>query len=475
MKDETQPKRGGRPRKTETPANNAESVDAAGDNAGVAGPTTEFFEKLAKSIDEPEQLDGVWLPELPGPEQNRIGTLAEVLHASGYFGDLTPAQLAVYMLAGESLGLSPIQSVFDLEITIVDESGRREPRLSYKPGLPFMNAADSVELVKASREDPATPGKASKVQGTVSQFPNNANKGPSLEPKAADVAEPAPDPETASEAGPDAGAAAITEQPPQQPKYEGPAKSLGDTITHKQTNLLTAAAAERGIDPDTLAASVYGCTLAELNRAGAARLIFGLEDPNSEIMLKFADRATPETATAADNAESDVQYTDAGKGVTANNETPDERETTAEIYAESRKGVKDPAPAPTIDAGAFGDDVPRLVDYYRDEITRVLTEHAFDANVISEKMSTFEAANIVGKRQQYEKTIKWNTDKIEAIRQRVLVALATDGKKTLDAQKGFYIFAEVPTDPAEWFYSDAVKAELALSGFVDPPPPAAQV
>lgn len=95
--------------------------------------------------------------ELPEPRSTMesVGPLADVFHASGYFGDLTPAQIAVHIIAGRSLGLDDAQSVFDLEI-------KPGPTIVYKQAQTYQNAADGVEKVKstvqrltANRTEPA--------------------------------------------------------------------------------------------------------------------------------------------------------------------------------------------------------------------------------------------------------------------------------------------------------------------------------
>jgi hypothetical protein len=71
---------------------------------------------------------------------NAIGRLADVAFASGYFGKLTPAQLALRIYVGESLGLKPAAALFDLEIA----RGDRGPSVRWVPGQPAQAAADAI-------------------------------------------------------------------------------------------------------------------------------------------------------------------------------------------------------------------------------------------------------------------------------------------------------------------------------------------
>src|SRR5258706_15562665 len=83
------------------------------------------------------------LPALPGPEQNSIGHLADVFFASGYFGHLTPAQIAVHIIAGRSLGLDDAQSVFDLDI-------QPGPTIAYRKKQTYQETADAIEDRRAT-------------------------------------------------------------------------------------------------------------------------------------------------------------------------------------------------------------------------------------------------------------------------------------------------------------------------------------
>lgn len=87
--------------------------------------------------------------ELPNvPDRNyptgRIGPIADILHASEYFGDKTPAQIAVYILAGQELGFGPIKSLFDLEITAGS--------IAFTGSMPFTKTSDDVEITNSANK-----------------------------------------------------------------------------------------------------------------------------------------------------------------------------------------------------------------------------------------------------------------------------------------------------------------------------------
>jgi hypothetical protein len=86
---------------------------------------------------------GEALPAIPSGREYNITDLAEVFRRSGYFGELTTAQLAVHIIAGRSLGLDPARSVFDLVIG-------PGPTIDYRIGQPFEQTSDKVEAEKAA-------------------------------------------------------------------------------------------------------------------------------------------------------------------------------------------------------------------------------------------------------------------------------------------------------------------------------------
>jgi len=90
-----------------------------------------------------------------------------------------------------------------------------------------------------------------------------------------------------------------------------------------------------------------------------------------------------------------------------------------------------------------------------------------------EKVDTFDSKSIVEKRKMFDDAQKYYAGKLDAVRSEVLELLKADGKDSLEAMQGFFLFADVNPAPIEWTYSEALKARAALADFTKGPPAAA--
>jgi hypothetical protein len=61
---------------------------------------------------------------------------------------------------------------------------------------------------------------------------------------------------------------------------------------------------------------------------------------------------------------------------------------------------------------------------------------------------------------------RYYAKKVGDVRYTIVQRLAADGKKSPDQQTGFYLYADVPTDPTEWNYPTATKAAAAFDNFL---------
>lgn len=297
----------------ETPANNAEPGVVDDPNAGLrqdyADSKTAATMEAIKKFETKLKRQYI---ELPGPPEREISNMAETFAASGYFGDLTPAQIAVHIIAGRSLGLDDAQSVFDLVIA-------PGPSIAYRPAKPYMDAADAIneryDAVRAvlDDDDRTTPETASKARGgDVRQFPQPdlqiidtvagkmpvppdnatvfaedgqktahlANKGPSLAPEPENAQPDPPDPERPADVQGDAMATAISEtQPTPEPDPAGTPETASSS-----SDAIAAAEAIGDAGPETVAAW----------RAGIVEMCDELGIDSVEKGKEFDDKTLPD-------------------------------------------------------------------------------------------------------------------------------------------------------------------------------------
>lgn len=118
-----------------------------------------------------------------------VGSLADIFRESGYFGELTPAQIAVHILAGQELGFGPVKSMFDLKIT---------------PGEIFFSSIGSFDSVETDTQI---------TKSKIEEAADLANKRDLSPFPQKDDLTPAPDSETISAAAQLASAGPIPVEP----------------------------------------------------------------------------------------------------------------------------------------------------------------------------------------------------------------------------------------------------------------------
>lgn len=348
------------------------------------------------------------LPELdnkdfPGGD---VGRLADLFHASGYFGDLTPAQLAVHIIAGRSLGLDDAQSVFDLEI-------KDGPGIVYKPTMSYQAAADSIEATKIIAEAMANGGRRS---------------GPA-------TPEPAlPEDNVKSGVVVDGGFTSVKNLPGGgfEQGWPPPActenKELADALTEF---------AITG-DPSALIEPVEPLR----------------ERENVDFEQKTADLANK--APVLNSEPADGQAPAPAPNLSSAAPIP------ANSGAISDEPLPEVSPVPDRD----GPPTPADLVRWRAELLKMTGELGLD---VARVMNEYDGLDVEAKRQKVESAWSYYESKVSVIRDMIRDALAADSKPTLDSQAGFYMFADVPGNPDNWTYPQAQKAERALVEFFKRP------
>lgn len=213
--------------KKETTGRRRSKAQAAADNAAnnVTEAINETIEQPRAGSDRPFMrfADPAAAGHLIDLERGgSIGALADVFYYSGYFGELTPAQIAVQILAGQVLGLKAVESMFDLKI----ENGRvafRDDR-SIEPAKtsnadPGVVDGRILEFARTIEVDDLEPARGA----DVISFPENANKGPLLTAEPANGPDSVPVPERLT--GLKADEMAANSTPASEPE---PAKTVDD-------------------------------------------------------------------------------------------------------------------------------------------------------------------------------------------------------------------------------------------------------
>lgn len=350
------------------------------------------------------------LPAIPPPgdrmDPNRLGAIADVFHASGYFGDLTPAQIATHILIGQSIGLDASQSVVDLEVG-------PGPTVRYKLARQVEAAADVVQAEKARPLDLVTPEPAS-IEATGCRTCGSPK--PKLHPAVQFEGEVSPcsDPFHGSNVSPLFPNAKVVDGDAGRKIAELPGGQRFDVTDIVDKINADAANAGPVLDPDP------------------ERLLPG---PDSE-----PDQARPDSASAPGDS--------------------------------SNISVRDPADLHSgPDAGAFGttgpigNDAAELAASWRAQIVEITTQIAGDA---IEKGKTFDALSRPKQKEMFEKATIYFRSKIDELRTFVINALIADGKPSIDSQRGFFLYVDVPADPAAWNYTEARRSADAIAEFTSP-------
>lgn len=410
--EETKKKRGRRSSTPET--TNDQGGVTAGDNAAgsdVADPKPE-----PGPIQHFTRTGDAGLPHLPtiGPN-NAIGRLADVAFASGYFHPATPAQLAIRILVGNELGLSASAALFDIEVG--------PGSVQYKRDAPAQTAGDRIEL----------------VQGETRRILDNADSDVSRSDNAGgDVVPFKPLPTSVRNAlhdqtgGDNESYAAAVDQAERDlnPEHFDDANKSPVLSTEPEPDA-------EGLDAKQSDSShESGEPAAEITPIpedpAADDLGFPTTEPTAdEIAAAIANFDTPEPVPAADPFKSPAEP-----------EPADDAKAIREANADVLEGI----------------EVGATIAVWRKTIRDQMTELGFSTEKVVEKTAEFDAATTLRKKQMSEQCNALYVGRLGTKRSDVLIALAKDGKKSVEEMAGFFTYAEVPADPQSWNYADAAKA-----------------
>jgi hypothetical protein len=403
------------PRKPkETPADNTGTDDAA-DNR------PEPLERLRERVNI---NFGVKLPDLPGDPLNSIGAIAETMFVAGYWQPMTPAQIAVQILAGKEFGFGPIDSMFNLKIS---EGGKIELHMDDDSELQTLGIRDKIETkAAADREFLKDAGKHTTAHktylqkdepaasGDLLEFPNLANKGP------------------------------VSVRPGNGPL---PTRDAGADEARPQSVEARAESAA-GIDDPT-----------ELAEAMTNFAISG--DPSG--FFKDVSTTTPDPALE-DPATPRMTLPLTIPGVEVDPSgifSPEDLERPRDDENES----PDPALSAEAELRTLGideSDIPKAIETMREGVSAALYGLQYAKDVVNSRLQKYDDGNFAEKRGIYLSATNFYKSRLDAERNAAIARLVADGKPTLEQQKGFYLFCEVPTDPAAWTYADARKVNAEI-------------
>jgi hypothetical protein len=109
-------------------------------------------------------------------------------------------------------------------------------------------------------------------------------------------------------------------------------------------------------------------------------------------------------------------------------------------------------------SAAAGLDVQATLDYWRQTIETRLRDLGFVEAKVSDKLNEFAEKSSAAKKVMFEQCEQMHAERLQPMRDRVLLALEKDGKGTPESRQGFFFYAEVPDDPASWTYREASRA-----------------
>lgn len=116
----------------------------------------------------------------------------------------------------------------------------------------------------------------------------------------------------------------------------------------------------------------------------------------------------------------------------------------------------------TLAAAADGLEVGATISNWRLKIESNLRDLGFNDGKVADKVSEFDSKNSLQKKAMFEQSEMLYKERTETKRSEVLAALTADGKPDNESRIGFFLYAEVPDDPATWTYNDAIRAWLSL-------------
>lgn len=160
------------------------------------------------------------------------------------------------------------------------------------------------------------------------------------------------------------------------------------------------------------------------------------------------DAKTPDSKAEPGNVEARAESGEA-RAVSANVDTPS-------------AATPDPTSAAEA-AAAIGNVSPETVAAWRQSIANMSRDLGLNPD---EKTATFDAKPLTERKKYFDEVYRYYTGRIDKLRKSVLDRLRADGKTSADAQKGFYLYADVPFELDAWTYADATKADAAVAEFL---------
>lgn len=165
---------------TKTPAAKTKAAKTTGKKAGFNETNKDLKEFSSDGFEDNAEngADGLRFNEndyfnygsLPCIENENaaVSDLADVFAASGLFGDLSPAQIAVQILAGRELGFMPVAAMYNLELKEnFSIAFRGDPSAP-----PFLTLADRIGFARTveTKSDKTTGGGFCEVCGGLQTF-----------------------------------------------------------------------------------------------------------------------------------------------------------------------------------------------------------------------------------------------------------------------------------------------------------------
>lgn len=421
---------------------------------GVAGPAD----------DSPSRkplvtfTDGETLP--PIGKDNEVGRLADVAFASGYFGDKTPAQLAILMLAGDVIDATPINALFDLDVI--------DGRLYYKRDPSYITARGLYEDLTAGGfagpELPPNPptGPGGKVVSI--KFPGG---------QAIDLPEPVTiEPgDTIRIEGPEYAAAAedpsviglrldlsdgkISEIPPAKLEMAVPGVSRPSDEPADERPL--GQAQDVAADPGPESVEARAESAATNAEPDEPRKIIQIADGTQFDVTDLVNEIKTDAATEPERSKTPVR--DHIEKIQAERES--------ELRPRDDENAADNAGNSVVDEGQTAESITGTRDDWRIEIESKLIELGFAEQKINDKLAVFDAETrddllrqkVVSCRALY----RTRTTEMKA---KAFKLLADDGKETEDQRRGFYMFCNVPVESDFWTYKHAYCVFETAGGMV---------
>lgn len=412
--------------------------------------------KDAKYFD-PQNLNDMLFGEttrngVTGIDLRELRNLADLIAATGYFGDLTPAQIAFQIMAGKELGFDPIASIYNLKIS----PGKIELAGSQPRFLVLADAVDFHRFVFGEKL-------------TKRQTDEKANKGDLSAPNSQNALTDTPEPKTTSAAAKRENAPIICPQCLKQApdlSYQSnfdkdiyfcsAVCSITATENYHASRRAESAAVKMEPKGDI---PIPGETAADTS--GRDVLIF---PPGDQIMM---------TGTIDDkgvlNITNEIQEKEKSslKPVLAKNPRNDVKTEIADPKATeiATEKVKVESGGVSVEIPTNPDDYPKVVKVWRKQIDAMLSDLAFAPDVITEKLKKFDGFLGIDHKRDYFVSVETHFDaKLAAVKRRVFDCM-DDPAQFLSqpaARKEYFALCFLDADPAKWSYQDSLKLQASL-------------